>query len=299
MTSKQRNFNSLLELLTAIPDECAAIAHFTAVRWKHGAFCPYCGSRRVYHFSDKKNHKCGDCRQRFSIKVGTIFEDSKLPLRTWMLAVWFISSHKKGISSVQLAKDLDVTQKTAWFMMHRLRHAARTRSFNRPLKGDIEVDEGFFGGKDGNKHKDQRGLKKKAIVVGLLERGGELRARKIDSLSRVSREILAHVQRGARLHTDDGNAYHHVSKFYQHETVNHRSGEYGRGPVHTNSIEGYWSQLKRQIYGIHHWVSAKHLGRYVAESVWRYNRRMLNEVPRFNELLALTDGRLKYAELIA
>ena len=147
MHSKQKEFFSLVELTRAIPDEKAAIDHFTAIRWKNGAFCPYCGGVRIYHLGDKKNHKCADCRARFSIKVGTIFESTKLPLRTWMLAIWFITSHKKGISSVQLAKDLDVTQRTAWFIMHRLRHAARTRSFNPPLVGQVEVDETLIGGK--------------------------------------------------------------------------------------------------------------------------------------------------------
>lgn len=157
MTSIQKDSSNLLELTKVLQDEQAAIDHFTAIRWKDGKFCPYCGSVRVYHFSDKKTHKCADCRSRFSIKVGTIFEDSKLPLRTWMLAVWYVSSHKKSISSVQLAKDLGITQKTAWFMMHRLRHAARTRSFNRSLEGEVEVDEPFVGGKAKNRRKGKRG----------------------------------------------------------------------------------------------------------------------------------------------
>ena len=139
MSSKQKNFSSLLELMRALPDEQTAIDHFTTIRWRDGEFCPYCGSTKVYHFSNMRTHKCGDCRQRFSIKVGTIFEDSKLPLRTWMLAVWYVTQHKKSISSVQLAKDLDITQKSAWFVMHRLRHAARTRSFNKPMGGEVDV----------------------------------------------------------------------------------------------------------------------------------------------------------------
>ena len=147
---KQRHFETLIQMMSAIPDEQAAIDHFTAIRWKHGAFCPHCGSTKVYHFSDRRTHNCGDCRKRFSIKVGTIFEDSKIGIRHWMLAVWLITSHKKGIASTQLAKDIGVTQKTAWFMLHRLRYAAQTKSFNRPLQGEIEADETFMGGKEKN-----------------------------------------------------------------------------------------------------------------------------------------------------
>jgi transposase-like protein len=128
-------FSSLDGLFTASPTEKAAIAYFKAIRWKNGEHCPYCGHDKIYGFSDGKNWKCAECRQRFSIRVGTIFEDSRIPLRKWLAAIWFITSHKKGIASTQLAKDIDVTQKTAWFMLHRLRHAARTRSFNRPLGG--------------------------------------------------------------------------------------------------------------------------------------------------------------------
>lgn len=302
MPTKPKEFATLLELTTAIPDEAAAIAHFTAIRWKNGEFCPYCGHDRLYHFEDGKTHKCAQCRQRFSIKVGTIFEDSKLPLRTWMLAVWYITSHKKGIASTQLAKDLGVTQKTAWFMMHRLRHAARTRSFNRRLKGDIEADETFVGGKDGNRLGRKRGMKAKAVVMGILERNGELRAHQVDTAWHGAFSVVKHVAPGSRLLTDEYPPYRKVAKAagLDHETVNHSKEEYARGSVHVNAIEGYWSQLKRQIFGIHHWVSRKHLNRYVSESVWRYNRRDVTEAFRFNELLAITSGsRLTYPELIA
>jgi transposase-like protein len=302
MSLQPKEFSSLLELTKAIPDEAAAVEHFTAIRWKNGEFCPYCGHDHLYHFGDKKTHKCAQCRQRFSIKVGTIFEDSKLPLRTWMLAVWFITSHKKGIASTQLAKDLGVTQKTAWFIMHRLRHAARTRSFNRPLKGDVEADETFVGGSDSNRKSRHRGMKAKAVVIGLLERGGELRAHQIEHAREVVREVKKHIARGSRLLTDEYKPYVRAAREggLEHGSVAHSREEYARGDVHCNSIEGYWSQLKRQIFGIHHWVSRKHLDRYVGESVWRYNRRDVTEFFRFNELLALTDGsRLTYPELIA
>src|SRR5947207_11061000 len=188
--AQKQHFTMLLQLMAALPDEQAAIEHFTSIRWKNGAFCPYadCGSTKIYHFSNKRSHKCGTCRRRFSIKVGTIFEDSKIPLRHWMMAIWLITSHKKGIASTQLAKDIGVTQKTAWFMTHRLRFAIKTQSFNRPLAGEVEADEMFVGGKERNKHAWQRtggkqGGKGKVAVLGLLEREGELRTGTTPSLS--------------------------------------------------------------------------------------------------------------------
>ena len=294
------DFKSLYDLFDAIPDEMAAINYFKAIRWAKGEFCPYCGHAKIYGFKDGKTWKCAQCRDRFSIRVGTIFEDSKIPLRKWLAAIWLITSHRKGIASAQLARDLAVTQKTAWFMLHRLRHAARTRSFNRKMRGTVEVDEGFFGGRDGNRHRDARGKTPKAVAVGLLERGGELRVVKVGKVSEMRKLVVDNVEFGSRLMTDETNVLSGSELVYRRTAVNHSRGQYGDGADgHTNSIEGLWALVKRQIYGIHHWVSAKHLDRYLAEITWRYNRRSVKDGNRIAEFLTRADGRLTYAALIA
>ncbi|MDP3908597.1 IS1595 family transposase [Novosphingobium sp.] len=302
-----QSFNSLLQMMNAIPDEQTAVEHFTAIRWKDGAFCPHCQSDRVYHFSDNRTHKCGECRKRFSIKVGTIFEDSKIPLRQWMLAIWLITSHKKGIASTQLAKDIGVTQKTAWFMLHRLRHAAQAKSFNRQLSGAVETDETFIGGKEKNKHAWQRtggkqGGAGKIAVLGILERGGELRADITPNLRArtVQEAIRANVAPGASIMTDEHAAFVGLAGDYYHHRVNHSAGEYVRSfCLHTNGIESVWALFKRQIIGTHHYLSPKHLSRYLAEMTWRFNRRDADEGQRVNMLLGQAAGRLRYKELIA
>ena len=301
-------FNSMIQMMQAIPDEQAAIAHFTAIRWRTGKFCPICNSDRLIHsFADGRTHKCGDCRRRFSIRVGTIFEDSKLPIRTWLLAIWLITSHKKGIASTQLAKDLGITQKSAWFVLHRLRYAAQTKSFNRRLAGEVEADETFIGGKEKNKHAWQRtggkqGGKGKVAVLGILEREGELRTGITPSLSarNVQSVIRDNVAPGAALMTDEHGSFVGLSDTYYHHRVNHSAGEYVRDYcLHTNGIESVWALFKRQIVGTHHWLSPKHLSRYLGEMTWRFNHRGAEEGERVNLLLDQTAGRLRYKELIA
>ncbi|WP_374309153.1 IS1595 family transposase [Methylocella sp.] len=303
-----KNFDSLFDLMEAFPDEQACVDHLRAIRWRDGEFCPHCGDNRVYHFSDRKTFKCGACKARFSIKVGTIFEDTKLPLRKWFMAIWLITNHPKGIASVTLAKDLKITQKTAWFVLHRLRHAARAASFNAPLKGDVEADTTFVGGKEKNKHADKKtpgsqGGANKAVVLGVIERDGELRAEHVGDAKAKTLQgnIRRNVKAGSAVLTDEDSAFIGLDRDFNHLTVNHSKGEYVRlgGFVHTNGIESVWALLKRQIVGIHHRVSPKHLQRYVDEMTWRFNRREMRVTPRMNDMFACVEGRLTYKALIA
>lgn len=298
-----KQFNSLFDMMEAFPDEQSSIDHLRAIRWKNGAYCPHCGSTKVYHFSDSRTHKCGDCRKRFSIKVGTIFEDSKIPLRKWFMAIWLITSHKKGIASTTLSRDIKVTQKTAWFMLHRLRHASRTRSFSRPLAGTVEVDETFIGGKDEEQALRQasKGWARPCGQGSRLGSHREFRALHIPSLKNVGNAVRAHVSVDATLITDEYSGYKGMGKTYYHKTVKHSSGEYAHtgNHFHTNSIEGAWSHIKRQIYGIHHWISPKHLASYLSEITWRYNRRDVDDGDWVNAFFNHVEGRLRYKELIA
>lgn len=301
-------FESLVEMLKRFPTEQSCIDYLTKVRWHNNTFCPYCGSTKVYHFKDQRTHKCGDCKQKFSIKIGTIFEDTKISLQKWFIAIYLITAHKKGISSVQLGKDIGVTQKTAWFMNHRLREATKTKAFNAPLKHSVEVDETYIGGKEKNKHADKRtpntqgrSTKTKTTAVVILERNGELRAFHTPNTSSktIHNLIGANVALGSKVMTDEYRAYQGLDTYYLHSSVNHFGGQYVIGDAHTNTAEGFFSLLKRGIIGIYHFTSKKHLQRYLNEFSFRYNLRGEANGMGFTSLLCNCNRRLTYKELIA
>jgi transposase-like protein len=299
-------FKTLTDLMIAFRDPQTAIDHFKAIRWPNGPVCPYCASTKAYTLSRKNMHRCAGCRRNFSVTVGTIFEDTKLPLNVWFGAIWLITNHPKGIASTTLAKDLGITQKSAWFVLHRLRHAARTRSFNRPMTGQVEIDETYVGGKAINRHKSRSGTKggssDKTPVIGAVERDGEVVAKVLPVANK--RTMVEFVKdtvdpEAEMLATDAHPVYQRLEGYPNHQIVNHQAGEYRKGDAHTNSIESVWALLKRQIVGTHHWVSAKHLQKYVQEMTWRLNRRSMTAQERMNALFECVAGPLPYRVLIS
>ena len=300
------NFKTLTDLMIAFQDPQTAIDHVKAIRWPTGPICPYCESDKAYALKRKNIHRCAKCAKNFSVTVGTIFEDTKLPLRIWFGAIWLITNHPKGIASTTLARDLGITQKSAWFVLHRLRHAARTRSFNKPMTGIVEADETYVGGKAINKHRGRSGTKggsaDKTPVMGVVERGGDVVAKVLPVANKVTMHefIRETVSPDAEmLVTDSHPVYQRSMGYERHEIVNHQQGEFKRGEAHTNTIESIWALLKRQIVGTHHWVSAKHLQMYVQEITWRLNRRDMTPADRMNDLFECIAGPMPYKVLVS
>jgi transposase-like protein len=307
--AKTLEFKNLIEVTTYFAEESRCKEHLYKLRWNGGEpVCPHCGHDKAYNLKKEFTYKCAKCRKPFSVTKGTIFENSPISLQKWFVAIYLITSHKKGISSLQLSKDISITQKSAWFLLQRIRYAVRTRDFNKQLENDVEIDETYVGGKNKNRHFDKRvefsqgrSGKDKVAVFGILERKGKVVAMSVKNTSgKVLKPlILKHVSNDANLMSDEWNAYKGLNRFFNHQIVRHGQGEYVNGNVHTNTIEGFWSLLKRGIIGIYHNVSLKHIDKYIDEFEYRYNTRHKGESERFLNMLSKSNSRLDYATLTA
>lgn len=305
------NFKNIIELVEVFKTEEICVKFLKSILWVNGAKCPHCGSNEIMEYkSDFKRNRCKSCKKDFSIKVGTIFEDSNIPLKKWFMAMYIFNAHKKGISSVQLAKDISITQKSAWFILQRLRHASKNL-FTNEFEGITEIDEAYIGGSESNRHaKDKKltGEKPKAVVIGMVNRDTkQVKAVKVPTAEKdfLLPKINLNVKSGSTILTDTYHAYKDLSKKYNHQTIKHSAGEYVRSDarvsfkIHTNTVEGFWSLLKRGINGTYHWVSKKHINKYLNEYSMRYNSREMNDVERFKLFCNNTQGKLLYKDLIA
>jgi transposase-like protein len=290
------------------PDNC--IDYLAIRRWPDGrVLCPTCGSDKVKFNRNRRLWQCSThhAKRQFSIKVGTVMEDSAIPLDKWMVATWRVTNCKNGISSYEIARDVKVTQKSAWFMLHRIRLAMQDDFFGSKLGGEVEVDETFIGGKARNMHLSKRqrritgtGGKDKTAVMGILERGGKVRAVVVPNRRRsaLQTEVRKHVEAGAALYSDALQSYAGLATEYAHQVVDHAT-QYVDGRVHTNGLENFWSLLKRGISGTYVSVEPFHLFRYLDEQMFRFNNRKdLDDAGRFNLAVSQIVGkRLTFAEL--
>lgn len=304
-------FKSLPQVLDYFKNEEVCSAYLARQRWGNTPSCPHCGNVGAYVTNRGFKCKAKECHKKFTVTTGTIFEATKISLRTWFAAMYLCTAHKKGISSLQLHRDLNITQKTAWFLLHRIREMLANNN-NEPLEGTIEIDETYVGGKAKNKSNKKRAQLlqsgelwgNKTAVVALVQRNGEVRTHILHtqkpSRADVFPIIVNNVSDNAHLITDSSTMYHSLKHIYKHDSVNHAGSEYVRGEIHTNTVEGFFGQLKRGIIGIYHYISPKHLHRYCHEFGYRWNTRKEADINRFEDTFKKADNaRLKYSDLIA
>lgn len=310
--SNRTGYNNVIGLLDAFPDERACAEHLAGIRWPQGVICPLCQSTgKMYARKRPGIYKCGACTKEFSVRKGTIYEESRLPLRKWFVAAFLMATSRKGISSYQLAREIGVTQKTAWFVLGRLRKAAEQASATAgTLPGPVEADESYFGGKNKNRHDDKRqggrGTAGKMAVAGIVSRSSrQVAAQKVERTDATALVPFVEdaVEPGATVYTDEHGAYRHLPSLFnqlQHESVNHSAGEYVRGQAHTNGVESFWALLKRGYHGVFHDFTWKHLDRYLAEFSHRWSMLPLSSSQRVDAILKAGIGeRLTYKELIS
>ena len=300
---------SLIKLFEMFPDEESATAWFEQTRWPDGSRpCPRCDSERTHEVRNRKPmpFRCSDCRKYFSVRTGSVLEESRLPLRKWVIAIYLMATNLKGVSSMKLHRDLEITQKSAWFMTQRIREAWLDDT--EQLHGPVEVDETYFGGERKNMHAWQRkqlkgrGTSGKAPVIGAKDRvTGRIRVQRIQDVNTENLEgfVSDAVKDGATVYTDEHVGYRNLGRRYHHEAVRHSVKEYVDGQAHTNGIESFWSMLKRGYQGVYHKMSFEHLHRYAVEFAGRHNVRDLDTIEQMVATANLMVGkRLTYKGLI-